>query len=185
MCDSFIDNFETDLGWIVDPDETDTATSGRWERAIASYSYTSDGTMYQRPARDGGHTLVTGATTGQGIDSNDLDGLTTIRSPEIVISPSAQSATLQFDWYLAHTAASSNADSLTVRLYNADSEMQFSLTGAPKDKPAKWRTTMFDLSDYAGETVQIEIVAADADDDSIVEAAISNLQLNVSCQIDD
>ena len=78
-CGAFFDDFEGSKGWAVNPDGTDTAIAGRWQRGIparprpmaAPSSWTRP-----PPAPRARHRGSSGASTG----ANDLDGTTTIRS---------------------------------------------------------------------------------------------------------
>ena len=81
----FSDDFETDKGWTVNPAGTDTATTGRWERAVPQTT-TSSGTKQLGTANSGTRDLVTGAAAGAAAGDNDIDGgATSIQSPAIAI----------------------------------------------------------------------------------------------------
>jgi hypothetical protein len=77
----FSDNFETDKGWTANPNGTDTATTGRWERANPEAT-TSGGTLQQGTTPSGSFDLVTGGTAGATVGVNDIDGgVTSVQSP--------------------------------------------------------------------------------------------------------
>ncbi|MEZ5528345.1 MAG: hypothetical protein R3E57_00140 [Porticoccaceae bacterium] len=70
----FYDDFETGLGWIVNPDSSDSAITGAWERANPE-STAYSGVMLQLGGTISGiHNLVTGALAGSGAGSYDIDG---------------------------------------------------------------------------------------------------------------
>ena len=96
----FSDDFETDLGWTTNPDGTDPATTGMWERGnpeATSYN----GNKQLGTTTSGVNDLVTGRLAGSGVGSWDIDnGETSIESPAIDL-PGGASLELSFDWYFA------------------------------------------------------------------------------------
>ena len=114
----FSDDFETNRGWTTNPNGTDTATAGQWERGNPE-STTSSGTKQLGTTVSGSNDLVTGRLAGTSADSIDIDGgSTSIQSPAIVL-PSGGNLTLTFSYYLAHTSNSSTADYLRVTIVGA------------------------------------------------------------------
>jgi len=111
----FSDDFETNKGWTRNPDGTDTASTGRWERANPE-STTSSGTKQLGTTVSGVNDLVTGPLAGTASGTNDIDnGFTSIQSPAIVL-PSGGDLTLTFSYYLAHGSNSSSADYLRISI---------------------------------------------------------------------
>jgi hypothetical protein len=113
----FRDNFETDRGWIVSPNGTDTATDGMWERGNPVGNY-ENGIKQLDVTTSGNCNLVTGASFGAGdVD----DGITSIRSPNVVLPKlwSGENLELGFSYYLAHTAASASTNYLRVTVVGA------------------------------------------------------------------
>src|SRR6185295_16853018 len=110
----FFDNFETSLGWTTNPNGTDNATTGQWERgdpeqATSGTTVTQLGTTFS-----GTNDLVTARLFGGSAGANDVDGGTTsIQSPPITL-PSTGTLTLSFAYYLAHLNNSWSADFLRV-----------------------------------------------------------------------
>src|SRR4030043_479437 len=95
------DDFETDLGWVPNPNGTDTATSGLWERGNPEDT-SSGGPKQLGTTPSGLNDLVTGRLAGGTANSYDIDGgVTSIRSPGIAL-PAASELTLSFRYYLAH-----------------------------------------------------------------------------------
>lgn len=69
-------------GWTVDPDGTDTATTGRWEQGTPERSDGFEFLMQPGAAWSGTGTFVTGAAAGANHSANDVSGgLTTLESP--------------------------------------------------------------------------------------------------------
>jgi hypothetical protein len=80
------DNFEADKGWVPDPDGTDTATLGLWERGDPEATYYGGGYKQLGITPSGVNDLVTGRLAGTNSSSYDIDGgVTSIRSPDITL----------------------------------------------------------------------------------------------------
>lgn len=172
----FFDNFETDQGWTVNPDGTDTATSGQWERGVAESTF--DGVGYkQLTAYSGTHDLVTGRLAG-GDCCGDYDvdgGESSVRSPAIAL-PSSGTLTLSYRYYMAHGSNSSSSDYLRLYVVDAAGETRlFNGLGDNVHDDAAWATRSYDLGDWAGETVRILIRVADVSGSSLVEAAYDDV----------
>ncbi|XRQ10394.1 M4 family metallopeptidase [Actinomadura welshii] len=175
----FSDDFESAQGWTTDPDGTDTASSGTWERGAPQPTAWS-GTSLQLAAAGGAADLVTGASAGADAGGDDVDGgVTTARSPAISLPSGTPS--LRFSWYLAHLNNSSADDYLRVRVTGPNgSSTVLDERGAASDRGGSWRTATYDLSAYAGQAVRIVVEAADAGTASLVEAGIDNILITNS-----
>ncbi len=175
--DVFFDNFETSQGWTVNPNGTDNATTGQWERANPEQTSYSGSTYQQGTTPSGSFDLVTAGAAGSGVGSNDIDGGTTsIRSPNINL-PSSGNLTLSFDYYLSHYSNSSSADFLRVTVVGNTSSVVLQELGAADIDAATWATHTSSLNSFAGQTVYILIEAADASGGSLVEAAIDDVRI--------
>lgn len=175
----FSDGFESGQGWTTDPDGTDTASSGAWERGTPEPTSWS-GTNLQIAAAGGGADLVTGSAAGTDAGGHDIDsGATSVRSPAINLPSGTLS--LSFSWYLAHLSNSSADDYLRVSVVGPDgSSTLLSVNGAAGDRAGSWQTATHDLSAYAGQTVRLVVEAADAGTASLVEAGIDNVLITSS-----
>ncbi len=172
----FSDNFETSLGWTTNPNSTDTATTGQWERGDPETT-TSSGTKQLGTTNSGTNDLVTGRLAGASAGANDIDGgVTSIRSPAITL-PSTGTLTLSFAYYLAHGTNSSSADFLRVSVVGSTTTQVFQELGAANNDDAAWATTSANISSFAGQTVRILIEAADASTASLVEAAVDDVTI--------
>ena len=174
----FFDNFETNQGWTTNASGTDTATTGQWERGDPETT-TSNGTKQLGTTVSGVNCLVTGRLAGAaGAGTNDIDGGTTsIRSPIITLS-GGTSFTLTFSYYLAHGTNSSTADFFRVRIVNGASVTTvFQELGGTENDNAVFTTATVNLSQFAGQTIQILIEAADASTASLVEAAVDDVRI--------
>jgi carboxypeptidase T len=172
----FFDNFETSLGWTTNPNGTDTATLGQWERGDPEAT-TSSGAKQLGTTVSGANDLVTGRLAGSAAGAFDIDGgVTSIRSPAITL-PSSGSLSLTFSYYMAHGTNSSSADYLRVRIVGATTTTVFEELNAANDDDAAWATATVNLSSYAGQSIRILIEAADASGASLVEAAIDDVRI--------
>ena len=172
----FSDDFETARGWTTNPNGTDTATTGQWERGNPE-STTSTGTKQLGTTVSGVNGLVTGRLAGTSVGSFDIDnGSTSIQSPAIVL-PSGGNLTLTFSYYLAHLSNSSTADYLRVTIVGATTAVVFQELGAADNDDAAWAAASVNLNAFAGQTIRIRIDAADAGSASLVEAAIDDVRI--------
>ena len=172
----FSDTFETDKGWTRNPNATDTATGGAWERGDPQ-STSSSGLKQLGTTVSGVNDLVTGRLSGSSSGSYDLDGgRTSIQSAPIAL-PESGALTMTFSYYLAHGSNSSSADYLRVSVVGATRAMVFQELGDTNDDDGVWATATVDLSAFAGQTIRILVEAADAAGASLVEAAIDDVKI--------
>jgi glucose/arabinose dehydrogenase len=172
----YSDTFETATGWTANPDGTDTATAGRFERGDPAPT-TSGVALQLGTTASGSNDLVTGASAGAAAGENDLDGGTTsIRSPAITL-PTGTRLTLSFAWYLAHLNNATAADHLRVSVVGSSTSVVFTQTGAATNRAGAWATATADLSGFAGQTVRIRVEAADAGPASLVEAGVDDVRV--------
>ncbi|MEZ4712848.1 MAG: M14 family zinc carboxypeptidase [Caldilineaceae bacterium] len=175
----FFDDFESDLGWSANPNGTDTATTGQWERGNPEDT-NSNGPKQLGTTVSGLNDLVTARLAGSSVGANDIDnGETSIRSPNIAI-PAGASATLSFSYYLAHTTNASSADYLRVKVVGASTSTVLEELGAADNDNGVWETFSADISAFAGQTVYLQIEAADAAGGSIVEAGIDDVRITAT-----
>jgi hypothetical protein len=172
----FTDDFETNSGWTVNPNGSDTATTGQWERGDPEAT-SSSGAKQLGTSASGTNNLVTGRLAGSSAGANDLDGgVTSIRSPAIALTGGSV-YTLRFAYYLAHGSNASNVDYLRVKVVGSTTATVFEELGAADNDNAAWQTASVDLSAYAGQTITLLIEAADAGSASLVEAAMDDVRV--------
>ncbi|HEU4730789.1 MAG TPA: S8 family serine peptidase [Kofleriaceae bacterium] len=170
----FSDDFETDKGWTPNPAATDTAVTGRWERANPEAT-TSSGTKQQGTTPSGSFDLVTGGTAGAAAGDNDIDGgVTTIQSPAIAL-PSTGTLTLSLAFYFAHSTNSSTADFFRVQIVGATTQTVVEELGSTANDDAAFATRSVDISAFAGQSVRLLISASDLGGASLVEAAVDDV----------
>nr|WP_285554363.1 M28 family metallopeptidase [Actinoplanes regularis] len=167
------DDFETAKGWTSGT--TDTATLGRFERGNPEAT-SSSGVATQLDAAAGGtYALVTGAAAGSSAGANDLDGgVTTLTSPAITLPTGT--LTLNLSWYLAYLNNATSADYLRVRVVSGTTTTTLlTVSAAAANKAAAWTAASASLSAYAGQTVRLQVEAADTGTASLIEAAVDNV----------
>lgn len=76
----FFDDFETDKGWQVNPNSTDNATTGMWERENPQSTEYRGRTIQLGETISGNYCLVTGHLAGSSVGTYDIDnGVTSIK----------------------------------------------------------------------------------------------------------
>jgi extracellular elastinolytic metalloproteinase len=172
----FSDTFETSLGWQTNPNGTDTATTGAWERGDPAAT-TSSGTKQLGTTVSGTNDLSTGRLAGTAAGDFDVDGgVTSIRSPAITL-PASGTLTLSFSYYLAHGSNATSADFLRVSVVGSSTSVVFQRLGAATNVNGAWATASASLNSFAGQTVRLVIEAADASTASLVEAGIDDVRI--------
>jgi hypothetical protein len=175
---TLLDDFETDQGWTVDPNGTDTATTGIWEIATPEQT-TASGSIIQRgDTTSGVQAIVTAANAGSSVGTADIDnGPTSALSPVIALPTSAQ--LLEFNYYFAHLASSNGQDIFRVTLIGETGQQTLlDESGVGALRAGVWTPVSVDISAFAGENVQILLEAADGGGGSIVEAGVDDLRLS-------
>ena len=178
-CGALDDDFEVPRGWQVNPDGTDTAASNaRFSRSNPALTSTSGGTKQRTNATSGSRVFVTGAAAGSSANANDLDGVSTIRSPEITLSANAGQR-LTFRYVFAHDANATGADSLRAIVERGDTSQTvvWSVVGKPAERNGVWRSVSLPMAAYAGETVRIRFVATDGGANNLVETEIDDVRV--------
>lgn len=170
-CGPFFDDLEIPRGWSRDPDGSDTATDGAWQRGDPKRSRLQLGS-----AASGAAVLVTGRKPGHDVDG----GRTTMRSP-LVRLPADGRATLRLRYWVGLGKAATAADGLRVHLVDADGARLATLLevsgNGSKRKPA-WKSLKQGLPGrLGGQRVAIELVAVDAGSGALVEAAVDQVRI--------
>ncbi|GIH02741.1 hypothetical protein Rhe02_08080 [Rhizocola hellebori] len=172
----FSDNFETSLGWTTNPNGTDTATSGLWERGDPEAT-TSGVTLQVGTTPSGTNDLVTARLAGASAGANDVDGgVTSVQSPAITLPTGT--LTLSFAWYLAHLNNATSDDFFRVSVVAGTmSTVVFTQAGAAANRAGSFATASVNLSSFAGQTIRLRIEAADNATGSLVEAGVDDVRI--------
>jgi carboxypeptidase T len=172
----FSDTFETATGWTVNAAGTDTATTGAWERGDPAAT-SSSGAKQLGTTVSGVNDLVTGRLAGAAAGDFDVDGgATSIRSPAIALTGGG-TYRLAFSYYLAHGSNATSADFFRVRVIGSTTATVLNVPGAAVDRDAAWTAASADISQFAGQSVRIQVEAADASTASLVEAAVDDVRV--------
>jgi hypothetical protein len=174
------ETFTIDEGWTVDPDGTDTATEGAFERGVAEASGTP---VVVQPARDrsgDGFSFVTGAAAHDDPELGDLDGETTLQSPAWDLSAIVEPV-LRFDaWFFAFdfddfTRDPAAEDALIVE---ASAEAEDWQEIDRLDLPAlEWTRREIALDELASPSTRIRFRAGDRGADNTVEVLLDDVEI--------
>jgi carboxypeptidase T len=176
-CGAFDDDFEVARGWTVNPDGTDTATTGAFSRGDPA-STSSNGPKQLGTVPSGARAMTTGRPAGTSANTYDLDGRSTIRSASIKL-PTTTSQRLFFRYVFAHGSNSSSADRLVASIETSGGTRTpvFTKTGAPADVDGVWRNVYVSVEAWKGQTIRIVFQAEDAASNSLVEAQIEDVRI--------
>jgi MYXO-CTERM domain-containing protein len=174
-------------GWTVNPDGTDTATTGRWEQGTPERSEAFEFVVQPGAAWSGTRAFVTGAPRGSDHSANDVSGgRTTLQSPELalegVVNPrlSYQVYFVAADFQNEVLVPAAN-DSIQV-LASADGE-QWTEVDRLVGMGLRWQRRLVKLADVlpaevlAADSLRFRFVVEDADVNTVVEAAIDDVGL--------
>jgi subtilisin family serine protease len=172
---AFQDQFETDLGWIVD--SSPSLTAGAWERGVPAG--TGDLGDPTEDADGSGQCYVTGLAEGSNVD----DGRTTLTSP--ILDATDPDTTLGY-WRWVSTVTDGFSSFDYMRVWVSDdgganwSVLETVGPGGP-DVEGGWIRKEFFVADLPNVTnsdqVQVRFVVADYDPPSNVEAGVDGVEV--------
>ena len=175
-CGPLFDDFEAYRGWRVNPDGIDTATSGAWQRGNPAPT-SSSGPKQLNAVGSGRYSLVTGASAGGSANANDLDGVSSIRSPDFSLS-AGHSYRLAFKSTFAHSSTSTASDYWRIRIVadGGASAVLYSRHGSATDLDGKWvsRTVSIPAS-FTGSKAHLVIEASDVANGNLFEVAVDDV----------
>jgi hypothetical protein len=121
--------------------------------------------------------LVTGRLAGSSAGVHDVDaGFTTMRSPAITL-PATGTLTLSFSYYLAHGSNATSADYFRVTVIGSTTSTVFQSLGAAVNRNGVWTSASANISGFAGQTIRVQVEAADASTASLVEAGVDDVRI--------
>ena len=178
-CGAFNDDMEIYRAWGTNPYGTDTATGGQWARRAPGPTFNSGKPIQLGAASSGAQAMVTGGPSGAGANEFDLDGgTTTIRSAPIKLPASVGSLT--FRYYLAHGSNASTDDSFMAWVEVGGTRAKvFRKLGAGILQPGAWTKAGVPLAKWAGQTIRIVFTATDGGPDSLVEAGVDDVRVEM------
>ncbi|MEL7500117.1 MAG: carbohydrate-binding domain-containing protein [Planctomycetota bacterium] len=176
----FEDRFDVVSNWTVDPFGTDTATTGAWEIGSPQQTTSNGVTLQPNSGFNSPGALVTGLASGSSVGSFDIDnGVTSVLSP-LVELPAGAEIELSYVYSFAYLENATNADFFRVSvLSNGVVTEIFDDHAHSAVQAGAWIEKQFDLSPFAGNTVQLLIEAADLPGGSLVESAVDNVVIEV------
>jgi hypothetical protein len=175
-CGPLGDDFEIHRGWTVNPDGTDSANGGRWQRGIPARTADRSGVKQRADTASGQADLVTGAAGGRPA-ANDVDGgVTSALSPRIELGGGEWRLTFRYTF--AHGRRASADDYLRVYVVSGgERTVVFERLGAPVARNALWTSATVDLSPFAGRALRILVEAADHGRANVLEAALDDVRV--------
>lgn len=178
-----VDLLESPSGWTVNPDGTDNATTGIWVQADPV------GTLYggeqcqpedDRTATPGVMCWVTGnGNPGDPAGNQDVDGgRTTVQTPTYDLSGAEVAKVKYYRWYTNDLGNNPGQDTWKVQVRNnggAWTDLENTTSSANA-----WILHTYDLHALYGAgigNVQFRFIADDESPNSLIEAAVDNLEL--------
>jgi len=198
LVDPFRENFDpTTNTWTVNPNTTDNATTdanGRWVIGDPiSHSRFGTAAFEQLEAYNGTNALVTGLAgtspfSDVSISSGTANAVTTVRSSSFTLSNSPDFNTLAFRYYLStnDTSSITGTDSFKVELVKASDNTVLSTllnsvhahkTTSSLTRTGAWGLASTSLDAYTGQNVYLRLTATDANNNSILEAGIDDVNV--------
>jgi carboxypeptidase T len=169
-CGPFFDDLEIDRGWKVDPDGTDTATKGAWARGNPEADADQLGSAWT-----GQGAFVTGLAAGRDVDG----GRTTARSPLFHLP--AGSSTLNLRYWVGLGADATSVDRFMIRLVSGSGGVlatALTVNGDGAAHDPSWQLLSYPIpAALSGQSVAIELLAADRGSDSTVEAGVDQVRV--------
>ncbi|MFM9129400.1 MAG: hypothetical protein ACKOPF_06115, partial [Candidatus Limnocylindrus sp.] len=176
-CGPRMDDFEREAGWAVNPDGTDTAASGAFARANPERVRLGTRNMQLDDAASGYRALVTGAAAGRSANANDLDGVSTVRSPQITLG--GDPGDLVFSATFSYGSNATSADWFRVWIETEDGTRTrvHQRVAAPRYRYAAYTEVRVSLTTWANQAVRVVIGAGDVGRDSLVEVAVDDVRV--------
>jgi carboxypeptidase T len=176
-CGAFDDDLEVGRGWNADPDGTDTATTGRFQRT------NPEPTTYAGPKQlgdvpSGSRAWVTGGPAGSSANANDLDGRTSVRS-SVIRLPATTGQRLFFRYVFAHGATASADDRLVASVEDAGGHRTpvITIRGRAAEVDGAWRSIAASLDAWKGQAIRIHIEAVDGGANSLLEIEVDDIRV--------
>jgi hypothetical protein len=176
-CGPRFDDFERAAGWVVNPDGTDTATSGRFERGNPARVRIGTRNMQLDEAVSGYRAMVTGALAGRYANSYDLDGITTVRSPQITLGADPGDLVFNASFSYGSTATSADWFRVWVEAEDGTRTLVHQRLGASRYRYAAYTQVRVSLTAWASQTVRVVIGAGDVGQASLVEVAVDDVRI--------
>ena len=173
----FFDDFWTVMPWSIDPDGTDTATAGIWQRANPANTISGE-----NPFGSGTFAMVTEIGLGAPLNHDVSDGATTLQSP-LFDCTGGDECIAEYTYFVSVGA---NIDDLRVEVSN-DNGTTWHLVEI--QRYTDWNQRSVILGDFVNSTDQMRLrfVAVDPDPpvfNSILEARVDDVRVTVAFRDD-
>ncbi len=170
------DDIEADAGWTVNPDGTDDATTGAWERADPQSTSSQPGDDHTPDP--GVNCWITEAAAGSGDGSFDIDnGTTTLQSVAYDLTGASRAKVKYFRWYSNDQGADPNNDIWIVQARNdGGSWVDIENTQGNQNTWFEVSADLIALFPTPG-MVEFRFIASDLSDGSLVEAGVDDFSL--------
>jgi len=173
------DEFETDLGWIANAQGTDTATTGRFERAAPQATTAQPGADHT-PA-PGTLCWVTDARAGTAAGTYDIDnGATSVTSPAIDLGAYTRATVSFWLWFYASGGAGTQDVVLVEATGNGAQWANLATIGTNIEQTAggwiRYEVAITDPS-LLTSTTRLRFTARDLSPGHVVEAAIDDITI--------
>jgi len=175
----FADDFELDLGWQVDPEGDDTATTGMWERVDPNPTPAQPGE--DNPLGEGTLCWITGQhPVGGVIGATDVDGgVTTLLSPALPAGGDEAHVTYS-RWWSNDQGSNPDSNALRVEISGDDGQTWTLLEEVAQSEP-QWTRKTFRVADFVtpSDVVRLRFIAADLPElgGSIAEAGVDDVRV--------
>lgn len=176
-CGPRFDDFEREAGWAINPNGTDTATSGRFERGDPARVRIGTRTVQLGDAASGYRALVTGALAGRYANSYDLDGVTTARSPQITLGADPGDLVFNASFSYGPTATSVDWFRVWVEAEDGTRTLVHQRLATSRYRYAAYAQVRVSLTAWANQVVRVVVGAGDEGGDSLVEVAVDDVRV--------
>jgi|GEM_PF-5007289 len=182
-----IEDFDKNMGlWTTNPNDNDSATTGRWEigESVPSYLYILQGNLNQNNlvqtdedhTPDGVNCAYTGnADLTQNVGWNDVDnGYTVIESPRFDLSNERSPAISWHRWFTNEKGQNPGMGNWKVEITDDGSNYITVFDESIADK--SWRKNIISVEDYVQASANVRLRFTVTDDiGSLVEGALDDL----------
>lgn len=172
------DKFEVNLGWVVNPDGKDDATTGQWNLGVPKAT-SAQPIADHSPAVTDSLAWITGNIAGTSASANDVDkGKTTLLSPAYDLSSYRFPAIRYWRWYTNSLGEDKGTDEWVVQISNDDGKTWVDLERT-KESILEWTARAFAIKEYVQPTnkVRVRFIASDYGAESLVEAAVDDFEI--------
>ena len=176
-CGPRFDDFEREAGWVANPDGTDTATSGRFERGNPARVRVGSHTMQLDDTVSGFRAMVTGALAGRTANSYDLDGITMARSPQITLGADPGDLVFSASFSYGPTATSADWFRVWVEAEDGTRTLVHQRLAASRYRYAAYTEVRVSLTRWANQVIRVVIGAGDVGRASLVEVAVDDVRV--------